>query len=289
MRHPLFLSGQGIISPAVMKGARSVIGRPSPIHDRRMGDTIRSDYWRLKAAGLETLPNGVTQPIGLSGGGSRSGSPSVASSDAPARSEPTLKRGRKRLLAEMHEYDADAAERGTEHAKRHHAGNERMTFSPQGPSRLTNGHEPTPWKHTRLLPPTPPQQLRRPAPSPKAKGNAAVSTRAVTIDLTSDSDDEGGAATKGEERDEDEELFAKVHALQDAMDEGIAFYRGEVGVKDVAVGGGGAGPASGYENEAEDDDDDDEVEIPGGSSAAAATPSGRPASRPGFPSFGRWR
>lgn len=60
---PALLSGHSILDNAIRQGIPPELARAS------MRDTVRSDFWRLKAAGLEKLPNGIVQPIGMPGGG----------------------------------------------------------------------------------------------------------------------------------------------------------------------------------------------------------------------------
>ncbi|KAI9760220.1 MAG: 40S ribosomal protein S21 [Chaenotheca gracillima] len=81
LRHTSFLSGNSIVKPSSSIGNRSTIPRGNA------HDNIKSDYWRLKAAGLRTLPNGVTEPLSLSKGGLKR----KTTTDAVSEAEPPKK------------------------------------------------------------------------------------------------------------------------------------------------------------------------------------------------------
>jgi hypothetical protein len=204
--NPLFAS-RSVFSPHVLKRARSALGTSTISSDRRGGDTVRSDYWRLKALGLHTLPNGVTQPIRMGSGNHDS--------------DPSYRTSKKRALD-----DADLAE-GSPALKRPAYATLPRPLAASSASRLTNGHH-RHYHHSLSLSAHArrSQQLSSPTPAPKGDGEIRrTPTGHIVVDLTSDDDDEEdndenkrvGAAAQA--KDEDEELFAQIRALNAQMEE----------------------------------------------------------------------
>ena len=187
-----FLSGASILSPSILSGARSAIGKAGA-----GGDTIRSDYWRLKAAGLKTLPNGVTLPLSMISDNKSQRKRALDADDdgvEQARHSPS-NRQPKRLLTPSRSVAA--------------------TQPSLTPRRTTNGHASPSTKAA----PAPPTAINLDSDSESDKDTTAARAPAIVVD----SDDDPGDA------DEDDHLFAQLRELRNAMDEGIDFYRREVG------------------------------------------------------------
>lgn len=191
-----FLSGDSILSSSTLAKARAVLG------DRGAVDKTRSDVWRLKAAGLVTLPNGVTQPINM-----------------PV---PSKKRGRDDETVEDESSDrkstAKVSRRSRAGSSLQSAYNSAVTrngaSSTQGLHQLSNRSRPN-------------------QPSPSAQNVPARSRNAATSNIAIPSPSSGArepaqASQSQAEDDEDAQLFAQMRRLREAMDEGIEFYRSEI-------------------------------------------------------------
>ncbi|KAI9826836.1 MAG: hypothetical protein M1832_005775 [Thelocarpon impressellum] len=89
------LQGASVFSPSVLADARAIINQSGG------GDTIQSDYWRLKAAGLKTLPNGVTEPTTMPRSSSAARKRALEADDDPedAETEAEAKSPPKRLAS----------------------------------------------------------------------------------------------------------------------------------------------------------------------------------------------
>ncbi|KAI9844130.1 MAG: hypothetical protein M1838_002312 [Thelocarpon superellum] len=259
MRSSSYLSGKSLLSPSVLFHARSAIGKPLPVRD-----TIRSDYWRLKAAGLQTLANGVTVPT------------SAEQTETGIR--------RKRALDEDEEEEVSppsrprSIKRLTPSFSKSHS---HSMSPPPRPVRLTstmpgmNGHvHRSSFNHIPASAPASAPQRPPPPPfksepvntlstnesvitlddsdeeGPAANANANAKQEADVVILDSDSDDASPPTVSSRrtatalahadaleekdddddaegDEDDDESLFAKLHALQKAMEDGIDFYREE--------------------------------------------------------------
>ncbi|KAI9677495.1 MAG: hypothetical protein M1817_006449 [Caeruleum heppii] len=192
-----YLSGKPIISPSIHYNPRAVITRHSS-----STDTIKSDYWRLKAAGLTRLRDGSTMPRAVVEMDTRK---KRALEDADDNT-PAVK---SRLLATMR-----AAMRSPTRFVRTSIFSTSRTGSSRGSPRRSR----TPPEDDDSLAAT---QAPRPIPSKPTTPAPRPSTQPSQTPLPTDA--------------EDEALFAELHRLQDAMDEGIDFYRDQVSASPASM------------------------------------------------------
>ncbi|KAI9840848.1 MAG: hypothetical protein M1837_001262 [Sclerophora amabilis] len=162
-----FLSGNSILGPSVLSSARAAVSKVG-VHDG-----IKSDYWRLKAAGLQTLPNGVTLPTSMASAVLKR--KNMANGESVSE-QSSKKPAKQRALSKINPFTVQR--------------------SPH-PTGL-NGES-----------------------DPRVNGSNPFSPAPTKSTTTFDK--------------EDEELFAKIRDLKQAMDDGIGFYREEV-EKDEASG-----------------------------------------------------
>ncbi|KAI9882283.1 MAG: calcium channel protein [Watsoniomyces obsoletus] len=237
-------SGRSIIDNAIAQGI------PREIAEAIANmDTVQSDFWRLKAAGLEKLPNGVVQPIGMPGGGGSvpssrpqsrhtstttssarptSSSARPSSAGVTAAAAPPKPGARKRSFEDFsrpssHEFTKTNTNNDAEATRP-----SKKTSIQRSTELLSNGISPSTGTNTSnggnssTHIPVAPSNL----PPPVTTSTSTIPPSHITTNDNDQGDEEKMKKTKEDE--EEAALFAKVRALNKAMDEDIVFYREEV-------------------------------------------------------------
>ena len=162
-----FLSGDSVIRSSM---ALNSVG--PAVAKYGATDTTKSDYWRLKAAGLVTLPNGIIQPVKM----------------------PNL--SKKRSLNSDDDRGKDGEGSATKYLRRS-IQVKAPSSSSSKPALLTNG---------------------APSTNPRHNSNSLISTQPEPLASTARNEDER----------KEESLSTRIKRIQEAMDEGISFYRSEI-------------------------------------------------------------
>ena len=218
-RGPALLSGGSIVGATKSTSARAAVVKFG-IHD-----TTKSDLWRLKAAGLELLPNGSVQPFGM---------------------PPSPRTGSKRSFDESNGQEG-GSESGSDDSLR-------QPKSKPPPWILSTFASPR-YSHVTEEEAAQPALVRehdqsKRAPKTNGTGAAGPASAAQDVIVLDDSSEGEGAGKPADARaqspprhepeparkrtkvtnakDDDDDLFARVRRINEAMEECIAFYRSEI-------------------------------------------------------------
>ena len=226
-RGPVFLSGGSIIDATKSTSAYAAVSKYG-IHD-----TTKSDLWRLKAAGLELLPNGSVQPFGM----------------PPPSPRTSSKRSFDETNGQEGGSESGSGDDSLRPPKRKPPPWILSTFAPAPIYSHASEMEAAQAAQAALVRERGGQSKR--APETNGTGAAGPASAAQDVIALDDSSEDGGAAPKpaaatrvhssprheperarkranATTAKDQEDLFARVRRVNEAMEEGIAFYRSEI-------------------------------------------------------------